>query len=79
MWMVSIVLVIGFSTALCLVEIPKMRKNKEYKELAAFFIILFFGTLIAILKSLNAEIPNPADFVAAVYAPIVELIKGALE
>lgn len=79
MGLVSIVLVMGFSTTLCVVEIPKMRKSKEYKELAAFSIILFFGTLLTILKSLNVEIPNPADVVAAVYAPFVELIKGALE
>lgn len=79
MGLVSIVLVMGISTTLCVVEIPKMRENKEYRELAAFSIILFFGTLLTILKSLDVEIPNPADFVAAVYAPFVELIKGALE
>lgn len=75
----SIILVIGFSTTLCIVEIPKMRKNKEYKELAAFSIILLCGTLLTILKSLNVEILNPGDVVAAIYAPIVNLIKGALE
>lgn len=79
MAVVSIVFVLAFSITLCIVEIPKMQKNKEYKELAAFSIILFFGTLLAILKSLNVKIPNPADFLAAVYSPLVDLIKGALE
>lgn len=79
MGIVSIVLVMGFSTTLCIVEIPKMRKNNEYKELAAFSIILFCGTLLTIIKNLNVEIPNPGDVVAAIYAPIVNLIKGALE
>lgn len=76
---VSIVLVLSFSSALCVIEIPKMRKNKENKDLIAFSIILFCGTLLIILKSLNISIPNPADLVAAIYAPFVDLIKGALE
>ena len=79
MGVVSIILVIAFAVILCVVEIPKMREKKEYKELVAFSIILFCGTLLTVLKSLNVEIPNPADFIAAVYSPVVNLIKGALE
>ena len=79
MGLVSIILVMAFSTILCIVEVPKMRKNKEYRELAAFSIILFCGTLLTILKNLNVEIPNPADFVKVIYAPVENLIKGALE
>ncbi len=76
---VSIFLVVAFSIILCVVEIPKMLKSKEYRELVAFSIILFIGMFFTILKSLNIDIPNPADFVAMIYAPVVDLIKGALE
>ena len=79
MGVLLIVLVMAFSTTLCITEIPKMRKNKEYKELAAFLILLLCGTALAALQSLNIKIPNPSDFVAAVFAPVVELMKGVLE
>ncbi len=79
MGLLSIVLVSAFSVILCIVEIPKMWTGKEYKELAVFSLILCFGIVVAVLKSLDMDIPNPADFVAAVYSPVVALIKGALE
>ena len=79
MSMVLIVLVITFSTVLSIIEIPKMRKNKENREMAAFIIILFFGTALTILKSLNVDIPNPADFIQMIFSPLVSLMKGALE
>lgn len=79
MGVVSIIFVIGFAAILCVVEIPKMRKNEEYKEIVAFSIILFCGTILTILKSLNVEIPNPADLLVSVYSPVVNLIKSALE
>jgi len=77
--LVLIVMILAFSITLCIVEIPKMRKNKENRELAAFSIILALGTLLTILKCLSVEIPNPADFVQTVFSPFVSLIKGALE
>lgn len=79
MGLLSIVLTTAFSVILCFVEIPKMWKSKEYKELAVFSFLLCFGVVIAVLKSFDIDIPNPADFVEAVYSPIVTLIKGALE
>lgn len=79
MGLVSILLAAAFSAVVCIVEIPKMRAGKEYRELAVFSVILCFGVVIAVLKSLDMHVPNPADFAAAVYSPVVSLIKGALE
>jgi len=79
MALLSIILVIIFSSILCIVEIPNMLKDKLYRELIAFSVILFCGIILTILKSLDIQILNPSDIIATVYSPIVTLIKGALE
>ena len=73
------VLVVAFSFILCIVEIPKMWKSKEYKDLIVFLVILCFGMIIGILTILDIDVANPSDFVAAVFSPAVSLFKGVLE
>lgn len=75
----SIVLAASFSAVLCVVEVPKMRKKKEYKELALFSVILCFGLITAVLKSLDIAVPNPSDFVVAVFSPLMPILEGVLE
>lgn len=79
MAVVSILAVLAFSTVLCIVEIPKMLKQKLYREVWTFSILLVLGTVLAILKSLNVEIPNPSDFIAWVYSPLTEVMKSLLK
>ncbi|MDR3625575.1 MAG: hypothetical protein P4L45_02005 [Ignavibacteriaceae bacterium] len=79
MSLLSFILASVFSVVLCIVEIPKMRKNREKKELVAFLIILFYGLALVGMKCLKIDIPNPADVLVAVYSPVVDLIKVALE
>lgn len=79
MSLISTVLVIVLSVVLCFVEIPQMLKSKLYRELVAFSVILCCGVILTIVQGLNIPIPNPADFPATVFSPIVNLIKGALE
>lgn len=79
MGIVSIALVFVFSTALCMIEIPKMRKEKLYRELWTFSLLLGLGTILVILKSLDVDIPNPLDFIAWVYSPVTDGMKGLLK
>lgn len=79
MALASIILVLVFSTVLCIIEIPKMRKQKLNRELWTFSILLGLGTILAILKSLDVKIPNPSDFVAWVYSPFSDVLKALLE
>lgn len=79
MAVVSILLVLAFSTVLSIIEIPKMLKSKLYKEIWVFSIFLFLGTVLAILKSLDVVLPNPSDFIAWVYSPFREAMKTLLE
>ncbi len=79
MSLVLIILILFFAVVLCVIEIPKMIKAKLYRELVAFSIILCIGVVIAVLKSLNIVIPNPADLIAVIYSPITKLMKDILE
>lgn len=79
MSLTSIFLTIIFAAVLCVTQIPKMVREQLHRELAAFSVILFCGVLLVILKVMNVNIPNPADLIAEIYAPIVSAVKGALE
>ncbi len=75
MAIVSILAVLAFGTVLCIIEIPKMLKDKLYKELCVFVVLLGLGTVIAILRSFNVEIPNPSDLIMWMYSPFADMIK----
>lgn len=79
MAIISILGVLVFSAVLCIIEIPKMQKGNLYRELYTFLVLLGLGTVLAIFKSLNVEIPNPSDFIAWVYSPFANVMKSLLK
>lgn len=60
-------------------DIPEMKKQKSYMEMALYVIILFSGVMLTILKANGVELPNPSDVIVAVNSPVVSMLKGALE
>lgn len=79
MAIVAILAVLIFSTIVSIVEIPKMLKNKLYREIVTFSVLLVAGTTLAILKSLNVKIPNPSDWIAWLYSPLKDVMKNMLK
>jgi len=78
MVIISILAIAVFDIILCIVEIPKMCKQKLFRELWAFSVLLTFGTVLAVMKSLDFYIYNPSDFIAWVYSPISGFMKSLL-
>lgn len=74
-----IALILTFNTMLCIVKIPKMIQEKLYREVYVFCFLVFLGTLLAILKSLDSYIPNPSDWIAWVYSPVADIFKSILK
>jgi predicted tellurium resistance membrane protein TerC len=72
---VTILAVLVFATALSFIEVPKMLKNKSYREFWSYSILLFIGVTLAILKSLSVKLSSPSDWVAWVFSPVSDLIK----
>jgi len=60
----------------CFAEIPKMLKQKLYRELWVFCLLLGIGTILTILKSLDVKIPNPSDFIAWIFSPLEGIMKS---
>jgi len=53
-----------------------MWKQKLYKDLGIFCLLLILGTVLAVLKSLDVEVPNPSDLIAWIYSPLAEVMKS---
>jgi hypothetical protein len=79
MGIVAILAVLAFSAVLCIAEVPKMLKGKLYRELWTFSVLLGLGMVLAVLKSLDVEIPNPSDWIAWVYSPVKGVMKSLLK
>ncbi len=71
MAVLSVLSVLAFDIAVCAVEVPKLLGGRQIKELVTFSVLLLLGTVLAVLKSLDIEIPNPSDFQAWLFSPVL--------
>lgn len=76
---VSTLVILVLTVGLCIVEIPKMLKEKLYRELWTFSILLGFSAVVAILISLDVSIYNPSDFITWIYSPLIGVVKSLLK
>lgn len=66
MWLIAGILA---ATGICAAyEIPSLLSRK--KDLWVFSFLLLLGTALAIVAALKGHIPNPLDWIAAVYKPV---------
>jgi hypothetical protein len=75
MWTFAGILVIVLLIAA--IDIPSLTDKK--KDLWAFSILLLLGTGISVAEALHVGIPNPLDWIAAVYQPFSNWITSALK
>jgi hypothetical protein len=75
MWSIAGILVIAVFIAA--IEVPSLLGKK--KELWVFSLLLLSGTGLSIAQALHANIPNPLDWMAAVYQPFSNWITRALK
>ncbi|MDQ6422437.1 hypothetical protein RB620_23685 [Paenibacillus sp. LHD-117] len=50
-------------------ELPSLRKDGRRKEIWAFSLLLLFGAGLATAQSLNVRLPNPMEWVVAIFGP----------
>jgi hypothetical protein len=74
----ALVALLAFDVVVCIVEIPKMLKQKLIRELAVFSVLLLYGTAVGVLKVFDIEVPNPSDLIAWVYSPVSGMMKSLL-
>ncbi|MDM5225025.1 hypothetical protein QUF73_02265 [Cytobacillus sp. NJ13] len=56
---------------------PLWRK-KQKKELWAFSILMIFGTALCMLYALDVKLPNPLDWLTAIYKPLSDMMNNFL-
>lgn len=75
MTLLYVAVVLAFDTVLSLVEVPRMIRDKLFKELTIYSICLLLGSAIFILRSLDIKIPNPSDLIIWIYSPLSGISK----
>ena len=61
------------------IDVPSLLRKKLKKELWIFSILLLFGTALSIAQALNIKIPNPLDWITAIYKPLSDMIEKLLK
>ncbi|OAB39234.1 hypothetical protein PMSD_04710 [Paenibacillus macquariensis subsp. defensor] len=72
--MLSITGILVIVIVIIAIEVPALWRNKLKNELWVFSLLLLFGTVLGIVQALHIIIPNPLDWVIAVYKPISEIV-----
>jgi hypothetical protein len=77
MWTIAGILIV--STIIIFIEVPSLLKKKMKKELVFFSILLFFGTGLSMAQSFRMKIPNPLDWISAIYKPMSDALFSFLQ
>ncbi|HEK9100989.1 hypothetical protein KFD70_09585 [Bacillus pfraonensis] len=64
--------------AIIAIDVPFLLKEKLKGELWLFSILLLLGTSLSVAKALNIKIPNPLDWITAIYKPLYYVIEELL-
>ncbi|OUS67758.1 hypothetical protein B1748_35695 [Paenibacillus sp. MY03] len=71
----AIVGIAAVAACICVLEIPRMWRSRQWKELGLFGFLLALGTGISVGVGLDAGLPNPMDWLAAIFRPIDILVE----
>ncbi|PUA36780.1 hypothetical protein C8Z91_25795 [Paenibacillus elgii] len=74
MWKMLLVLLVA--AAIVAIEWRSLMERKQKRELWTFFLLCLVGTSLGVAKALQLNIPNPLDWITALYKPLSNLIYG---
>ncbi|MCM3267909.1 hypothetical protein [Paenibacillus elgii] len=74
MW--KMLLVLLATAAIVAIEWRSLMERKLKRELWTFFLLCFVGTSLGVAAALQLNIPNPLDWITALYKPLSNLIYG---
>lgn len=76
--MLGVIGIIAAGAAIVWFDLPAIKKNGK-KEMWAYAVTLSAGLLLAIAKAVRMPVPNPLDWIAAVYKPISDAVFHLLD
>jgi hypothetical protein len=56
-----------------------MINQKQYRELAAFIVLLTTGTFLGFMKFSGKTVPNPSDLLFIIFSPLKGVIESLLK
>ncbi|MFJ7511742.1 hypothetical protein ACIQW7_20120 [Peribacillus simplex] len=59
-------------------EIPQLIKNKCWREISVFLLLLLVGMTLSILLIKDVIIPNPLDWLTKIYSPFATFMERIL-
>ena len=58
------------------IQVPLLIKQKLYKELAVFSVLMLLALIYSYDDILNWNLPAPTGFITKIFSPISQLILG---
>ncbi|MFB0840919.1 hypothetical protein [Paenibacillus oleatilyticus] len=73
----KVLLVLLAAAGMVAIEWRSLMERKLKRELWTFFLLCLVGTSLGIAEVLRLNIPNPLDWISALYKPLSNLIYGS--
>lgn len=70
-----IILVLLAFIIIIALEVPGLVKDKMWRELITFSVLLLIGMSLSIPQTLGMEIPSPNDLIIIIFKPFAEWLK----
>ncbi|KON67162.1 MULTISPECIES: hypothetical protein [Peribacillus] len=77
--MLAVTVILVIVAIIIAIDVPSLLRKKLKKELWIFSVLLLFGTALSISQALNIKIPNPLDWITAIYKPLSDMIEKLLK
>lgn len=74
--MLDAALILIFAGIIVALELPRMVKEKEHKEIRAFSVLLLIGIGISLVQAFVSGIPTPLNFLSYIFKPFSELLSA---
>ncbi len=64
--------------AIIAIEIPPLFKQKKWRDITVFSVLLLIGMIYSYGQILDMPLPNPTDAINAVFRPIGNYVNSLL-
>ncbi len=75
--MLILILMMVFMGIIAL-EAPVMVKNRQWRELAAFGVLMLGAMALTFAQALGLPLPNPTMGIEMIFGPVSDMIKNVL-
>ena len=72
-WLLSLIFIVIIA-----LEVPALIKKKLWRELITFSVLLLIGMTYSYGQLLDLPLPNPTDWVEAIFKPVSQYLQELL-